>query len=86
MILIESVFITALSGYLGLLAGTLVVGGLNYIMVANNMDSENFYNPQVNLTIGLSAMILLVIAGAVAGLIPALNAARVNPVLALKDE
>jgi len=86
MILTESVFITALSGYLGLLAGTLVVGGLNYIMVSNNMDSENFYNPQVNLTIGLSAMILLVIAGAVAGLIPAMNAARVNPVLALKDE
>lgn len=86
MILTESVFITALSGYLGLLAGTLVVGGLNYIMVSNNMDSENFHNPQVNLTIGLSAMILLVIAGAVAGLIPAMNAARVNPVLALKDE
>ncbi len=86
MILTESVFITGLSGYLGLLAGTFVVGGFNYIMIANNIESQNFYNPQVNLTIGLGAMILLVIAGAVAGLIPAMNAARVNPVQALKDE
>jgi len=86
MILTESVFITAISGYLGLIAGTLVVGGISYIMRVNNVESENFHNPQVNLTIGLSAMTLLVIAGAVAGLIPAMNAARVNPVSALKDE
>ena len=86
MILTESVFITSISGYLGLIAGTFVIGGINFIMVSNNLEPNNFYNPQVNLSIGLGAVILLVIAGTIAGLIPAMTAARVNPVMALKDE
>lgn len=86
MILMESVFITSFSGYLGLIAGTAVIGTINYIMVANNLEPDNFYNPQVNMTIGLGAVILLIVAGAIAGFIPALQAARVNPVVALKDE
>lgn len=86
MILTESVFITSISGYLGLIAGTAVIGGINYFMVANNLEPENFYNPQVNLTVGVGAVMLLILAGLVAGLIPAMQAARVNPVLALKDE
>lgn len=86
MIMLESVFITSFSGYLGLIAGTAVIGGINYIMLVNNIESENFYNPQVNLAIGIGAVTLLIVAGAVAGLIPALQASRVNPVVALKDE
>ncbi len=86
MILTESVFITSFSGYLGLLVGTFLIGGINYFLMANNLEPENFYNPQVNLTIGLGAVIILVLAGMLAGLIPALQAARVNPVVALKDE
>jgi len=86
MIMMESVFITSFSGYLGLIAGTAVIGGINYMMIANNIESENFYNPQVNMAIGIGAVTLLIIAGAVAGLIPALQASRVNPVVALKDE
>ncbi len=86
MILTESVFLTSVSGYLGLVAGTFVIGGLNYIMLANNIENQNFYNPQVNLAVGVGAIFLLVIAGVVAGLIPALQAAKVNPVVALKDE
>ena len=86
MILTESVFITSLSGYLGLIAGTLVIGGINYIMIANNIESDNFYNPQVNISVGVGAVLILIIAGTIAGLIPAMTAARVNPVIALKDE
>ncbi len=86
MIMLESVFITSFSGYLGLIAGTAVIGGINYIMILNNIESENFYNPQVNMVIGIGAILLLIVAGAVAGLIPALQASRVNPVAALKDE
>lgn len=86
MILTESVFLTSVSGYLGLLVGTGLIALINYIMVSNNLEPDNFYNPQVNLTVGAGAVILLVIAGAAAGLIPALIAARVNPVIALKDE
>jgi len=86
MILTESVFITSISGYLGLIFGTLVVGTNNYIMVANNLEPDNFYNPQINMKVGVGALIMLVIAGAVAGLIPAIQASNVNPVVALKDE
>lgn len=86
MILTESIFITATSGYLGLIAGTFLIGGINYLMTANNLEPDNFYNPQVNLSVGLGAVILLIVAGGLAGLIPALQAARVNPVVALRDE
>ena len=86
MILTESIFITALSGYLGLIVSTAIIGGINYIMVSNNLEPDNFYNPQVNITVGVGSVIVLIIAGTVAGLIPAIQASRVNPVVALKDE
>ena len=86
MVLTESVLITSISGYLGLVVGTLIIGGANYIMVANNIEIDNFYNPQVNLSVGIGAILLLITAGLIAGLIPARQAARVNPVVALKDE
>lgn len=86
MILIESIFITSISGYVGLLCSTLLVGGLDAIMVAQGTNFENFHHPEVDLSVGIGALVLLVVAGAVAGLIPALQASRVNPVHALKDE
>lgn len=86
LIITESIFITAISGYLGLALGTLIIGGLNAVMVANNVDVQNFYNPEVNLGVGVFAMVVLVVAGAIAGLVPAIQASRVNPVTALKDE
>ena len=86
MILTESIFLTGVSGYLGLIAGTFVIGGIDYLMIINDADVDNFHHPEVNLTVGIGAIILLVIAGMVAGLIPALQAAKVRPVVALKDE
>ena len=86
MILTESVFITALSGYLGLAIGSLIIGGLSYLMYANDIDAQNFYNPEVNIWVGVFAMSVLVIAGFIAGFVPARQAAKVNPVIALKDE
>jgi len=86
MILTESIFITSVSGYLGLLTGTFIVGGMNFIMVSNNIEPENFYNPEVDVKVAVMAVITLIIAGTLAGLIPAIQASRVNPVVALKDE
>ncbi len=86
MILTESVFITAISGFLGMALGTFIIGGLSYLLISNNIETENFYNPQVNPIVGITATIILVIAGLLAGLIPALQASKVNPVVALKDE
>ncbi len=86
MILTESIFLTAASGYAGLIVGTGLIAGIDYIMKANNIESENFYHPEVQLMVGIGAVVVLVLAGTVAGLIPASMAARVNPVVALKDE
>ncbi len=86
MILAESVLITSVSGYLGLIAATFLIGLTNYIMMANGMEVDNFHNPQVNLSVGIGAIVLLVIAGLIAGFVPAMQAAGINPVEALRDE
>jgi putative ABC transport system permease protein len=83
MILLESVFITTLAGYIGLVISIAFV----FLMkLAAGEDVQFFYNPQINLQASLGALVLLVIAGALTGLVPALQAANVNPVIALKDE
>lgn len=86
MILTESVFITSIAGYLGLMAGTILIFAVNYAMISFGIENQNFYDPKVNLTIAASALLFLIIAGTLAGLIPAFQAAKVNPVIALKDE
>ena len=86
MILTESVFITSISGYLGIVVGTFMIWAINTIMTLNNVETDNFYNPQVNFYVGAVALIVLVLAGTLAGLVPALQASKVNPVVALKDE
>ena len=83
LILLESVFITTVAGYFGLLLSTAI------IFLANKAVGEGgefFANPVVDITVGLGALVILIIAGALTGLMPALQASRVNPVIALKDE
>ena len=83
MVLLESVFITTIAGYLGLLVSV----GLVYLMeLAAGSEIEMFKNPQIDMGVGIGALLILVIAGALTGLIPAMQAANVNPVVALKDE
>ena len=81
MILIEAVFITALFGYFGLVAG---IGLLE--LVGGQIQSEFFSNPEVDLSIALQTTLFLVIAGGIAGFIPARRAARIKPIEALRDE
>lgn len=86
LIIQESVVITGFAGYLGLLAGTGVVALIDYLMTKYEVDAGFFSNPEVNVPIALTAVLLLVFTGTLAGLIPATKAARVNPVEALRDE
>ncbi|MGB9746807.1 MAG: ABC transporter permease [Bacteroidales bacterium] len=82
MIVLESVVITAMAGYIGLVAGI----GLLELISANMPATEFFRNPEVDFSVGVSATLILVLAGVVAGFVPALRAARIKPVVALKDE
>lgn len=79
MILQESILITSVAGYLGLLAGVGVISLMEAIAV------EYFRNPRVDLGVGAIATLVLVSAGALAGLMPARKAARINPVVAMRE-
>ena len=82
LILLESVLITSMAGYIGLMAGV----GLLELVSKFMPPSDFFRNPQANIGIALMAMVLLVIAGAIAGFIPARKAASIKPIEALRDE
>ncbi len=86
LIIQESIVITGLAGYIGLLAGTGLVALIESLMIKFEVKAGFFGPPEVNLAIAVTATVLLVVAGALAGLIPATKAARVNPVVALQEE
>jgi putative ABC transport system permease protein len=80
--LMESIFITSLAGYFGLVCG---VGLLELISSAVG-EAEMFRDPTVDIAIAIEATIVLIVAGALAGLIPARRAARIRPIEALREE
>ena len=82
LVLQESVLITAFAGYIGLVAGVGLLELVGSLIPAH----DYFANPEINLNIAIAATILLVIAGAIAGYVPARKAASVKPVVALRDE
>lgn len=79
----ESIFITSIFGYIGLVLGIIVVEVMNWRF--SSADSI-FQNAFVEMGIAFSALILLIVSGMAAGLFPALNAATIRPVEALKEE
>ncbi|MBN2774569.1 MAG: ABC transporter permease [Prolixibacteraceae bacterium] len=95
LILLESILITTVAGYIGLVLGTGLMEGLNLIVeqqyaasaATNSGQGETiFRNPTVSINIAVAATSLLVIAGTFAGFIPAKRAARIKPIEALRDE
>ena len=85
MILQESVLITSVAGYLGMAMGIGLIHLIRNTIETYNIDSGFFRDPHVNVPMVLTATIVVVIAGAIAGLIPALKAARISPVEAMRD-
>lgn len=81
-VLSESVAVTALFGYIGMFLGMVVL----QILDAGIGDTDAFRNPTVDISIAVEVTIALIIAGAAAGLFPALKAIKVKPVEALRDE
>jgi putative ABC transport system permease protein len=94
LILLESIMITTIAGYIGLVLGTGLMELINYFMVqsagpAASSDQNSgsiFLNPTVDINIAIMATLLLIVAGAIAGYIPAKRAARIKPIVALRDE
>jgi len=82
MVLQEALVVTSLAGYAGLVAGALVVEAVNRYVPENDYLRE----PQVDFQAAIWAVVILVLAGALAGVIPAFRAARVHPVVAMRGE
>ena len=81
MILHESIFVTAIAGFLGLIFSLALLE-----FVGPLIETQYIYNPTVNFTVAINTVFILVIAGALAGFFPAWRAARIKPIIALRDE
>lgn len=86
LILQEAVFITALAGYLGLLAGVGILELLRSATEGGGGGPGSLLNPGIEFEVAVTALIILIVSGTMAGIIPAINAARVNPIYALRAE
>lgn len=82
MIMAESLLITLVSGYSGLITGVVLIEA-----VAQSLPAVAFFqNPEIDLGIAVGALGLLVAAGLAAGFIPARRAAKIQPIEALRAE
>jgi putative ABC transport system permease protein len=86
LIMQESIFLTAIAGYIGLLAGTLLLETVNYAMEKLDMQSGMFTHPGVDFRIAITAFGILMFCGALAGMIPARKAASISPIEAIRIE
>ena len=88
LILVESVIITTFFGYIGMFAGVLATEWMNYkagnkVLDAGVFSQTVFSNPTVDINIAIQATLTLIIAGTIAGFIPARKAVSVKPIEAL---
>ncbi len=81
LVLLESTFITTLSGFVGLLFAWVILA-----LVGPTIETPAFSNPSVRSSTVITATIILIIAGVLAGLLPAIKAANVKPIVALSDK
>lgn len=80
-ILLESIFITTIFGFIGMLSGIAVLSSLGETL-------EDFFikNPYIDMPVAILATFLLIVFGAIAGYVPARKAARIKPIVALRDD
>ncbi len=81
----ESLVLTIISGMCGVAGAAGLIWAMNYALDQSG-PVDNFANPTVNIGIVLIALLILIIAGILAGLIPAMKATKMKPVDALRIE
>ena len=81
-VIIESVAMTTLFGYIGILLGT--IG--NEIMAQVFADGDFIKDPRVDLSLAIEVTVVLIVSGALAGIFPAMRALKIRPVEALRTE
>ena len=91
LIIIESIIITTIFGYIGMLLGVGANEWMNATIGHTQVDAglfkaTMFVDPTVGIDVCIEATIVMVIAGPIAGLVPAMKAARIRPIEALRAE
>lgn len=81
MVLHESIFITTIAGFVGLIFSLALLE-----FVGPMIETEYITNPSINFAVAISTVFILILAGAIAGFFPAWRAARIKPIVALRDE
>lgn len=85
-ILLESIFLTIISGMAGIALASGLLALINNILDGMDTSDMMFLNPSVNIGVVLIALTILIISGLLAGLIPAQTAIKVKPVDALRTD
>ena len=80
-ILLESIFITTISGFIGMMIGVGILTGLG-----DTLKDYFITDPYIDMGIAIASTIMLIIFGGIAGYIPAKRAADIKPIVALRDE
>ena len=91
LIIVESVIITTFFGYIGMILGIAANQYMDITLGHKVMDIgiaqfSMFVNPTVGLDVCVEATLVMIIAGTLAGLVPARKAARIRPIEALNAE
>ena len=84
-ILMESIFLTIVSGMMGIIFGALSIYGINSLLDSVG-PVDMFLNPSVSVSVVLGALVILIVSGLLAGFIPANSAIKVRPIEALRTE
>jgi putative ABC transport system permease protein len=82
----ESMVLTLVPGYAGLAAGLAFVELIGIILTKFGGENQMFKNPEVDVSVALTALLILAITGTLAGILPASRAVSIKPVDAIRDE
>jgi putative ABC transport system permease protein len=85
-IIFESVLLTTVAGYAGLVFGVGLTELVDAAIERSGGGSEFFKHPEVSLTVAGTALVVLIVSGALAGLIPARRAVKIKPVEAIRND
>jgi putative ABC transport system permease protein len=85
-LLLESTLVTAIAGYVGLVCGVGLLELVAFALRSAGAKMPYFMNPEVDFQLAITAIALLVGVGVLAGLMPALRAAKITPIEAMRAE